>query len=286
MSAAPRDLAARARARIEPDAYNPGFFRFFAWYVGRLLRRSFHAVRVERGSVELLAGLEREPGGEPSIVALSHTSWWDPLLCVYLSQRFTPTRPALAPIDSEQFAKFRFMRKLGLFGVDPEDPASLEPMVEYVARRCEQLPRTTFWITPQGRFADVREEILLRPGGSATAARLSASRPCKVVCLALEYAFWVDKRPEVFMRFEPCEAETATSTASWHRALTRAMQRNNEELAALVIARDPSAFESLEGGDAPRINPLYDMLLALRGKRTSLDHKSDSGTHSLRERVS
>lgn len=265
--------ARRHAGRIAPDAYSPGFFRFFAWYVGRLLRKSFHAVRIVRGSQSHATALEREAGDQPAIIALSHTSWWDPLLCVYLSNRLTPTRATLAPMDREQLAKFRFMRKLGLFGIDPVDAASLGPMVEYIAERCAAVPRTTFWITPQGRFADAREPISLRPGAAACAARLSAASPCRAVCLAIEYAFWLDKRPEIFLRFEPCDAPTPASTAAWHRALTLAMQRNNDALSELVKARDPAPFDLLEGGDAPRINPVYDLLLSLRGDRGGLGER-------------
>ena len=255
------------------DAYSARFFGFFAWYVRGMLRRSFHAVRMVRGGDDELRGHASHE--RPVIMALSHASWWDPLLCVYLHQRFSPARRALGPIHARELSKFRFMRKLGLFGVDPDDPASFDPMVEHSTARMNDAPGTNFWITPQGRLVDVRTPIELRPGAAAVAARLCAGAGCRVVCVALEYAFWVDKRPEVFLRVEPCVAETPTSMTSWHRSLTRAMQRNGAALAELVAARDPSAFTCLEGGEAPRIHPVYDALLALRGQRRALDERGD-----------
>lgn len=258
-----------APTSLTPDRYDARTFRFFAWYVGRLLRSSFHAVRLARASQDAADALAREPG--PAIVALSHGSWWDPLLCVHLSQRLTPGRIALGPMDAVQLSRFGFMRRLGLFGVDPEDPAMRTPMVAHVERRMREAPRTTLWITPQGRFADVREEITLRPGAAAVAARLSAVGTCRVACLAIEMAFWNDKKPEVFLRLEACGAEEPASTASWHRALTRSMRQNAQALAAMVIARDPEPFLVLEGPRGARIHPVYDALLRLRGVPREID---------------
>lgn len=270
---------------ITPDAHSARFFGFFAWYVARMFRSQFHAVRMLRGGDALLASLEREPG--PAIVALTHASWWDPLVCVHLHQTFSPTRVTLGPIDAAELAKFKFMRKIGLFGVDPHDPAALEPMVEHVAMRVRQTPRTTFWITPQGRFVDVREPVTIRPGVSAVASRLCAQGPCRVIALAIEIGMWVDKKPEVFLCAQECRAETAGSTASWHRAITRGMRGAAATLAEAVIARDPSPFVCIEGGDAPRIHPVYDAILSLRGKRTKLGQQRESAaTSATAERVS
>ena len=80
-------------------------------------------------------------------------------------------------------------------------------------------------------------------------------------------AFWNDQRPEVMVRCEVVEPPGRSSIAEWNRAMTDAMRRNADVLRDAVIARDASAFESVNGRVlSGRINPAYDLWLRLRGK--------------------
>lgn len=249
---------------IIPGHYSPRFAAGFGWYVRRLLGKSFHAVRMARGTDGVLRGAEDRP--EPVIIAMSHASWWDPLVAVLLEREYLRGRTACAPMEREQLRKFGFFRRLGLFGIDPESAESMAGMKAYVAERFAHDVRPTLWLTPQGRFADPRAEIVVRPGAAAIAA---ATPGCRVISVAIEYAFWLDKRPEIFLRCAEVAAE-GTNTAGWQRALVGAMRENGAALSALVIARDPAAFEILVGG-AGRINPVYDAWLRVRGKSAAIE---------------
>ncbi|MBL9000859.1 MAG: lysophospholipid acyltransferase family protein [Phycisphaerae bacterium] len=252
-------------ANVIPGAYSSRFAAGFGWYVRRLLRRSFHAVRLARGSGEILSAAADHEG--PLILCMSHSSWWDPLVGVLLGRTYFPERSACAPMDREQLRKFAFFRRLGLFGIEPDDPASLSAMKSYVAARFAAEPRPTLYLTPQGRFVDPRAPIELRPGAAAVA---SATPGCRVLAVAFEYAFWLDQRPEVFIRCEAVPSGESGSTASWQRGMISAMRRNGSALSELVIARDPNAFTILIGGGG-RINPFYDAWLRLRGRSVSID---------------
>lgn len=245
------------------DRYSPKFAGGFAWYARHLLRTRFHAVRLLRGSAESLSEADRRAG--PVIVAMSHPSWWDPIVAFWMGTRWFATRRPLAPMEATQLRRFGFFRRLGVFGIDPDSPASLPATVRHVTARFETWPRTVLWITPQGRFTDPREDAPLRPGTAAIAAR---SDSVCVVAVAFEYAFWQDQRPEIFIAAEPVmpEGDGRGRTAGWHRALEPAMRSVRERLAAAVIARDPEAFECAVGGEVARINPVYDLWLRLRGK--------------------
>lgn len=250
------------------DAYGERFFGFFAWYAARLFRRSFHAVRIARGGSRMLKEMSGEPG--PLMVALSHSCWWDPLVCVLLHQRFMRGRRALGPIDAAELRRFGFMRRLGLFGVDPDDPASLDAMLRRAKEVFGETPRTTFWITPQGRFSDVRSPIELRPGAAALASQCDAGGArMRVACLSIEAGFWVDQRPEIFLFIDRCEGPESSSTSSWHRAITRRMEAGNAALARLVMQRDAAEFETLIGGGT-RIHPVYDAVRRVRGTHGAL----------------
>lgn len=275
-------------AQILAGKPNRRFAEGFAKYVRWLLSRDFHAVRIARGTGEVLAALNDFDG--PVIVLLSHASWWDPLVSIHLAERFCRARSGCAPMEIAQLRKFGFFRRLGLFGIDPEAPSAAALMRSYVSGVFARERKPTLWITPQGRFADARDEAEIRPGAAAIA---SGHPGCRVVSVAIEYGFWLDRRAEVFVRVAPCEAvghgghggrggrgghvghgsrrdEPPRSTAAWQRGMVESMRRNAAELATLVISRDPGAFETLLGGET-RINPFMDVWLRLRGQSRSLD---------------
>jgi 1-acyl-sn-glycerol-3-phosphate acyltransferase len=255
----PPSSPARQPVRFIPATFNPRFANLFAWYVRRLASKRFHAVRVAAGTADAFAAAGR--ADRPLLICLNHAGWWDPLVCL-LAASLIPGRVHAAPMEATQLEKFGFFTRLGIFGIDPDDPRSLRAMLGHVGRVFAGSPRPTLWITPQGRFTDVREPVVLRPGAAAVAA---AHVPA-VVVMAVEYAFWTDGRPEVFLRFAPVPAPAEPSTAAWHRALEGAMAVNGAALAALVIARDASAFEPLLARAGSRINPAYDLILRLRGR--------------------
>ena len=253
------------------DAWSPRFARFFGSYAQRLLRRRFHAVRLAKGSADELRSIG--PCQGPALVAMSHASWWDPMLAVALWRWFFHTRGNASPMDATQLAKFRFLRRLGIFGIDPDDPASFEAMGAHLRRRLAEMPRPTVILTPQGRFVDPREPAVPRPGAAALLASTPGMRAWSV---AVEYGFWVDQKPEVFVRAVEVPAPAEPRTASWQRALQDAMEANRVALGAAVRAREPGAFECLCGGDAARVHPVYDAWRALVGRPGGIDtsHRS------------
>lgn len=254
------------------SAYSPKVIRGFSIVVRRMFRKHFASVRAVKGSIEILRTLDRREGA--AIIALNHSSWWDPLVCVLLGKRLMRSRTHAAPMDIEQLRRFKFMRKIGIFGVAPDDPRSLPRMVRHVKERFASEPRCTLWITPQGEFRDVRDEIALRPGAGAVAARACERREIPVLALAIEYTFWEDKRPEVFLRVErvappdlPEFASRAERIEAWTSEIERAMRENQSALAQIVMERDPRPFDIVLGGKEGANHPLYDLWLRLRGKQ-------------------
>ncbi|TVQ62017.1 MAG: hypothetical protein EA378_06000 [Phycisphaerales bacterium] len=275
--------------------------RFFHRYTRRLFSKKFHAVRFTPGSGDLLRALN--DASEPVIVAMNHCSWWDPMVGVLLASGATPDRRTFAPMELAQLEQFAFFRMLGVFGLDPEHPRAVEAMTAYileqfgsptsrdregavspisgedrsltVAARSERRSPASLWLTPQGSFADVRTPAKLRPGAAAVAAAACTRfQHVRVVTLAIEYGFWTDQKPEVFLHAEPVPTpDRADSTTAWHRALTCSLRSSQSALAERVAARDPAGFElrpDLVGGRVDReraqVNPIYDLWLRLRGQ--------------------
>lgn len=263
-----------ARVAIE-DAWSPRFTAVFGWYVERKLRGAFHAVRMLPESEEALRALRAHAG--PVLVALNHASWWDPLIAVLLHRRHFPDRDNLAPMDAHELRRFRILRKLGIFGIDPDDPDALEAMGAYVHRRLARMPRCSVILTPQGRFVDVRQPVVPRPGA---AALLAARSDMAAWSVAIEYAFWIDARPEVFLRVQQVERPAAARVPTWQRSLQQAMEMNRVALADAVQSRDPARFGLVLGGDQAQVHPVYDLWLRLTGRGRAIDVSRRAGARA------
>ncbi|MEQ8316479.1 MAG: lysophospholipid acyltransferase family protein [Phycisphaerales bacterium] len=262
-----------ATPAILPHDRRAWFCRLFRWYASRLIRKNFNAMRLARGGARVLAELDSHDG--PTMLLLNHQSWWDPILTAALADRCARTRQVFAPMDRAMVEQFKFMRKLGLFGVDLDDPGAFKAMVKYASELAASNPRPSFWITPQGGFADVRAPLELRPGAAAIASRLdSAGRPTRVVSLAVEYTFWEDRKPELLLLATPCRSPERSTTSHWQRRMTESLDATMRDLAKLSVARDPAAFETVLGRGSSGVNPVYDAVLRMTGRQASIEsHK-------------
>ena len=253
---------------ILPGAFSPWFARVFGKRIVRpMFRKKFEAVRIARGSADRLRACADHDGA--LLIAMNHVGWWDPLVALMLARACLPDRTSCGPIDRDVLESMGILKKLGLFGVDPDDPEQLEEFVNHAASLLADSDRSTFWITPQGAFADVRDKLVLRPGLSAVSSecvrQLGASR-VRAVAVAVEYAFWESQKPGVFLRVSEVAAEDPGATTSWQRAWTRAMRDNGAALSELVISRNPDAFEDLVAPGRPAgSHPVYDLFRSITG---------------------
>jgi 1-acyl-sn-glycerol-3-phosphate acyltransferase len=179
--------------RAVEASVQPWFVRGFYKYVGWMLRGQFRAVRLStrgwRPSVE---------APWPLVVYLNHAAWWDPLIAFWLARRFLPGHRHFGPIDDVQIARYGLFKWIGLFGVEKGTGVGARRFLR-VAQGLLSTPESVLWLTPQGRFADVRERpVRFAPGLSHLAARLPDAY---FVPLALEYGFGQERLPEIHVRF-------------------------------------------------------------------------------------
>lgn len=199
----------------------------------------------------------------PHVVYLNHASWWDPLVCLTLwDRRFRHLTP-FAPIDSNALEKYRFFRRLGFYGVEPDSRRGAATFLN-VSLAILNRPSTLLWVTPQARFADVRERPLaLRPGLGHLASRLSRSlrtasesspgiRGVRFVPLAIEYTWWHERTPEILIRFGTPVEVTASGpeAADWTRRWETELEKTMDTLASEARRRDPDGFEPVLDGRA------------------------------------
>lgn len=252
--------------RVPP--ISPLLWKWFARYSTRFLKKHFHAVR-------LSGGPPPAPRDDlPLIVCLNHPSWWDPLACILLAQRFWGSRQHYGPIDAAMLARYGFFARLGFFGVEPRSRRGgaqfLRCATQILAR-----PGTALWLTAEGEFADVRHRpVCLRPGLAHLLRRLPRA---VVVPVALEYPFWAERTAELLIHVgKPLEtAGREHASARWNAMLTARLQHAMDELAELSVARDASRFQTLLGGSSGS-SPIYDawrwMVARAQGRTFSSDH--------------
>ena len=101
-------------------------------------------------------------------------------------------------------------------------------------------------------------------------ARASPSRGSRAGVLflpvALEYAFWLERRFEALVRFgDPIEGSSLSALRPRDRqgVLEAGLADTMDVLAADAIARDPTAFQVLLGGSGG-IHPVFDAWLRLK----------------------
>ncbi len=241
------------------------FTKYVQWY----LRRNFHGLHLLRlAPLDILDDY-------PLLVCLNHPSWWDPLLGLYLSQRFFPNRLHYAPIAAAGVAKYKFFERLGFFGIQPGTRSGATRFLR-VGEAALTEPAGAFWLTPQGAFTDVRQRpILIEPGAGHLARRLQRFA---MLPLVLEYSFWSERFPEAFACFGlPVLAQSGAehSAVEWTQLFRQSLEHASNALSERVQLRDAAAFEPLIQGSAG-VGGIYGLWQAskarLQGKRWQPEH--------------
>lgn len=210
----------------------------FRHVVRGYFRRHFRAVLVQHA--ERLGGLEG-----PLIVYANHASWWDAMAAVLVAEQLLPERRHYGPMDAVPLARYGILRRVGIF---PVELGSARGAARFL-RVSEAVLRSggVLWVTPQGRFTDVRERPLaLKHGLAALALRVPEAR---VVPVAAEYLFWDERLPETLLRVgEPLRVDAVLTKEAVTELLERALEREMDALREAALARDALQFQTLLEG--------------------------------------
>ncbi len=271
----------------------------FQLFNQRFLRRNFHTIAVNRHHL-LAAALDPN---DAMVLYANHASWWDPLLALFMAPRVFPGFRLYAPIDADAFEKYRMFGHMGFFPVRQQHRAGAVQFLK-TSRRILQSPGASLWITPEGRFADVRDHrAALMPGLAHLAYQLSVDantnpQPCRVwfVPAALEYVFWEERTPEVLIWLgrpvripvsgDPASRDPVSENSAdefvgssdgptgfeldksgWLQLLTDRLREAQNELADASISRDTSPFDVLLSNRGGTFF-LYDWWRKLRARVT------------------
>ncbi len=247
--------------------HSPRVTRMFNLYVRRMLGKKFNGFRILNETPQKVAG-------DRSVIYFSnHPGWYDPLVLILLAESFLPDHLAFGPMDADALEKYKFMKKIGIFGVEKDSARGAARFLQ-VSRGMLATPGKVLLITPQGEFADVRSRpVEFKPG----LARLAADCGAIVQPLAMEFVFWDEPRPEILVNFGK-QIDTRTETLepdAWKTRLETELGAAQDELASAVMARDPEPFVTFIDGKHG-VNPIYDrwryLKALLRGEKFTAAH--------------
>ncbi|MBM9595186.1 lysophospholipid acyltransferase family protein [Rhodobacteraceae bacterium MCCB 386] len=243
---------------------SPAMVRFFAGVMRRQMARAFRAVRISQPEPDL-------PEDRPLLIYCNHPSWWDPALLIVLASELFPRREAYGPMEAAAIERYRFMKRIGIFGIEPDSPRGAAAFLREGAAILADSKRM-LCVTAQGRFADPRvRPVAIRRGVSRLMRRVPEAL---AVPLALEYPFWTEKRPEALARFGQPLAASKADHETMEQALTQTMDRLAED----AMAADPAGFRRLVQGRSG-VGGVYDLWrrgrAVLRGERFHAAHQSE-----------
>jgi len=146
---------------------------------------------------------------EPLILFATHGSWWDAALSMVLSLR-TFELDAYGMMEFKQLDRYRFFRRIGLFSVVREDPASAMSSLRYAASVLQGTGRA-LWMFPQGTLVNQeRRPLELEPGLGILTRMVEPVWLCPV---AFRYDMVREQRPDAVISIgEPYRLEGGSGT--------------------------------------------------------------------------
>ncbi|HEX7859342.1 MAG TPA: lysophospholipid acyltransferase family protein [Verrucomicrobiae bacterium] len=229
LGAQPRHTRPRSFTEVPPISRT--LLRLFTAYSESYLGRHFAAIYLSGPKPEF-----RSLTG-PVVVYLNHASWWDPLVCLLLANRFFADRGNYAPIDANALAQFRFFRKLGFFGVEKDSRRGVIQFLENSAAILNHV-NSVLWVTPQGEFVDPRVRPISLKGAIGQLPSLHPD--LRFVPLALDYFFTGVRLPSIAVRFgNPVAVSDLPflDRHEWTSNLARALETCQDTLAEEVTSR-------------------------------------------------
>jgi 1-acyl-sn-glycerol-3-phosphate acyltransferase len=181
---------------VIPHQKQPLFNRVFAAYARRKLRLMFHEVRFL--GYERAVPTFRE---QPVLAVSNHSSWWDPLILIWVANfRIPQDTPCdgYALMDAKNLRRVPFFRRMGVFGVDLDDPTDRAAALTYSGALLDR-PGRLVWLFPQGAERPLTEPLRFHRGAAVIAHRVGIS----VLPVGIRPEFGRHDRPVLWMAFGP-----------------------------------------------------------------------------------
>ncbi len=174
---------------------------WFCWYARRMIRKNFHVFAIDLSTFDYGS----IANNVPLVIFSNHPGWWDPIVGMLLCRDYFKDRVFYAPIDAEALNKYRVFRKLGYFGIQANVRKGASDFMDQ-ASYVLQSGSGSLWITPEGRFTDVRDyRQPLMPGLAHLAAKIPNIH---CIPLAIEYVFNEQRHPHLLCKLGAALTDT------------------------------------------------------------------------------
>ncbi|MBM4159518.1 MAG: hypothetical protein FJ217_00310 [Ignavibacteria bacterium] len=131
----------------------------------------------------------------PRLYIANHNTWWDGFFLYALNQRHLRDDIHLM-MGEEQFQKFRFFRKLGVFSIRTDRIGDVKAAFEYSLRVLRQSHRSSLWIFPSGEMVPYGSPVQYKDGFARIAA---LAQPLNVIPVATRIEYIDNQYPDVFI---------------------------------------------------------------------------------------
>ncbi len=178
------------------------------------------------------------------------------MTAVLMMDHFFPRHLFAAPMDSDALKSYPILERLGFFPVAKDSVTGAKEFLRS-SRRLLESPATALWLTPAGKFHDVRQPASFQNGlGLIVDADFAGT----LLPMAIEYTFWNERYPELLVEFsKPIDcSQLPTERDARTRVLENALQETQISLAQRAVSRDATAFVTLSQGRSG-IGGFYDL---------------------------
>ncbi len=210
-------------------------------YLRLRLRWRFHNV-VIRG----LPYLQNLPHDRPVIAFSNHINWWDGLM-VFLLTRCARHKNFYCIMSDEQIAQYPYLKRLGAFSIDLENPLRAAGVVRFAVRLLQKRS-TLLWLFPQGEMSSPHQPLQLRTGANYLATQANGAQMLPV---AFRYEFFHGNKPHAlieigqpFSAHESSDEKIAISCLEVSQRLNDAVVTQNLEGFEEIIRPSSSPVES------------------------------------------
>lgn len=224
---------------IEAVRWRP-FARWFRSHAAGRIRSTFAAVHVYG-----LQSLRDAAHDRPVLIIANHSSWWDSLVALWLTETKLPDSEAYGMMDASNLARFRFFRWIGCFGVDLSSRRDGARAARY-ALELLKIRTTALWVFPQGAEQAPHLPLRFLPGAAGIARRADAVR---VIPVAFAYEFERDEQPHVYVSVgaamsleDGANREAQESAVEAERARIKLQMETRTEGFTTLFEREPSAI--------------------------------------------
>lgn len=180
----------------------------------------------------------------PVLLIANHSSWWDSLLALWLSESELPGSQAYGMMDASNLKRLRFFRWIGCFGVDLSSRRDGARAARYALELLKQ-PSTALWVFPQGAEQPAHLPLQFMPGAAGIARR---ARSVQVIPVAFAYVFEREEQPHVYISVgEPMSLRDGADREAQEGAVEAERRRINLQVESrdqgfsTIFERSPAA---------------------------------------------